>query len=124
MALICPDCKAKALEIAQTLALPPDGDNDEVTLQTIRCAQCGLQALAVYAESRHGSLDSESWRHTCYRVSEEDFQAVSLAIQRCPRSNDRQCHCATHQLLGQMTGHPWDGLRRGGVKIKGVFNIQ
>jgi hypothetical protein len=124
MALICPDCKSNTLEIDQTLELPPDSYNDEVTLQTIRCAQCGLQALAVYEESRHGSLDSESWQHEGYRVSEADFQAISRAIQRCPHSGDRQCQCATHQSLGQTTDHRWDGLRLNGVKIQGVFNIQ
>lgn len=124
MALFCPDCKSNALNIDQSLELPADSYSDEITLQVIRCAKCGFHALAVYEESRHGSLDSESWRHAGYRVSEEDFQAVSGAIQRCPRSGDRHCQCATHQTLGQMTGYSWDGLRKSGVKIQGVFNIQ
>jgi hypothetical protein len=124
MAFTCPDCKSKALEIAQTLELPPDSHNDEITLQTLRCATCGLQALAVYEESRHGSLDSESWQYAGYRVSAEDFQAITQTIQHCPHSSDRQCQCATHQQLGQMTGDRWDGLRRSGVKIQEVFNIQ
>lgn len=124
MAFMCPDCKSNALQIAHSLELPPDAYDDEITLQVVRCAQCGFHALAVYRESRHGALDSESWRHEGYRVSEEDFQLIRHAVRRCPSPSTGDCQCATHQMLGQMNGYSWDGLQKSGVKIQGIFNLQ
>lgn len=124
MGLICPDCQSNALDIFQSLDLPPDSCNDEISLQVVKCPKCGLHALALYEESRHGALDSESWHHEAYRVSEEDFQMVSEVIQRCPRPRDSNCRCSTHQMLGQTSGHRWDGLRMSGVKIQDTFNMQ
>lgn len=124
MALICPDCNSNALNISQSFELPPDSYNDEITLQVIECGQCGFHALAVYEESRHGALESESWRHEGYRVSEEDFQSVVNAIRQCPYPGDSDCECSTHQALGQTNTFGWDGLRKSGIKIQDVFNIQ
>ncbi len=119
--MICPECQSQALTIERSLELPPDGDNDEITLQTVACAHCGFQALALYRESRRGALDSESWVHEGLRVSPEDFQAISDMIEGCPQPAERRCHCLTHQRLGRMSGYRWDGLRLIGVEILGYF---
>jgi hypothetical protein len=124
MGFICPDCGSHALEITGSLELPPGGDDDEITLQTIECAACGLCALGMYRESRRGALDSESWHHDGFRVSVENFQAIADAISRCPRPADRRCHCPSHQWLGQTQESGWDGLEKAGVKILGVFIIR
>ncbi len=76
--MICPDCQANPLKITQSLELPSDIRNDEITLQIVHCDECGFHGLAVYQESRRGALDSESWEHEGYRVSEEDFQTVRI----------------------------------------------
>lgn len=123
MTLICPDCNAHTLHIQQSLELPPDGYHDEIRLQLVGCSGCGLEALAVYTESRRGSLDSDAWQHEGFRVSKRDFQTVATAIQRCPRPSDKRCTCPTHQMLGQMSGYSWDGLQQSGVVVQGVFTI-
>lgn len=122
--MICPECKSTHLEILRSLELPPDADNDETTLQTLRCGECGCQALGLYEESRHGRLDSAAWRHTGYLVSPEDFQAVSQAIESCPRPKDTRCQCAAHQGFGRHEGGKWDGLRQSNVNILGVFRVR
>jgi hypothetical protein len=124
MTLICPDCKAHTLHINHALELPPDGYHDEIRLQLVGCVHCGLKALALYTESRRGSLDSDAWHHEGYRVSEADFRAVAAASQRCPRPSDKQCPCPTHQSLGQISRYPWDGLRQSGLIVQGVFAIK
>jgi hypothetical protein len=123
MTMLCPDCNANTLHVQRSLELPPDGYNDKIRLQLVGCTTCGLEALAVYKETRRGSLDAESWQHEGLRVSETDFQTVAAAIQRCPRPLDKQCSCLTHQTLGQTSGYSWDGLRKTGVKIRAVFDV-
>jgi len=119
--MICPDCQANPLKIIHTLELPSDVNNDEICLQTVRCGQCGFQALAVYRESRRGALDSESWVHEGYRVSGDDFQIIHELIQSCPNPGDKRCQCKSHQILGHQTENRWEGLRKLGVEIEGVF---
>ncbi len=119
--MICPTCQTNTLNITQSLELPPDVRNDEISLQAVQCASCGLQALAVYRESRRGSLGSESWVHEGYRVSEVDFQRVSGLIGACPNATDKRCPCESHTVLGHQTEYHWDGLAKMGVEINGVF---
>jgi hypothetical protein len=123
MALICPDCNAHTLHIQQSLELPPDGYDDEITLQLVGCSGCGLEALALYTESRRGSLDSDAWQHEGFRVRPADFRAVARAIERCPQPSDKRCTCPTHQTWGQTNGYRWAGLQQSGVMVQGVFAI-
>lgn len=121
--MVCPACHSNRLQIELSLELPPDGYEDEITLQVVGCGQCGFTALAVYGESRRGALDSEAWRHEGYRVSETDFRAVWQLMAACPRPEDPHCQCAAHQRLGQQSGYRWDGLGKSGVEILRVFNL-
>jgi hypothetical protein len=123
MRWICPDCNTNTLSIQQSLELPPDGNHDEISLQLVGCSGCGLEALALYTESRRGSLDSEAWHYEGYRVRPADLRAVARAMQRCPHPTDKRCTCPTHQTLGQTSGYSWDGLRQSGVIVQGVFTI-
>lgn len=119
--MFCPDCHTKKLKIILALELPPDGSNDEITLQTVECEHCDFYGLAVYRESRRGALDSESWVYEGYRVSEGDFQTIRELIQSCPSPSDKRCQCESHQVLGHQTDYRWDGLEKSNIKIKGVF---
>ncbi|MAT42599.1 MAG: hypothetical protein CL609_09675 [Anaerolineaceae bacterium] len=120
----CPTCKSKNIKITQTIELPPDGINDEITLQTVECEHCDFYALAVYRESRRGALDSESWVHEGLRVSEGDFQTIRELIQSCPSPSDKRCQCESHQVLGHQTDYRWDGLDHSGVEIKDMFILR
>jgi hypothetical protein len=119
--MICPDCQANTLKIILALELPPDGRNDEITLQTVQCKQCDFHALTVYRESRRGALDSESWVHEGFRVSEGDFYRIRKLILSCPNPGDKRCSCQSHRELGHQTEYYWDGLEKLGVEIEGVF---
>jgi hypothetical protein len=123
MAFICPACAAPALEIGATLELPYDDLWDEITLQTVTCARCGLRALAVYRESRHGALDSESVWHTGYRVGAADYDSVALALARCPRPADDACGCAAHRHFGGQRAGRWAGLAAAGLAVEAEFEL-
>lgn len=101
MSLICPDCTRATLEVARSIVLPPDSRSDDILLQLVECAQCSFQGVAVYEESRRGRLDSESWEHTGYRVSDGDLARLSSLISRCPDNRGKRCRCRTHQELGR-----------------------
>lgn len=124
MPFLCPDCKSQTLKIGDTLELPPDAYDDEITLQTVACGRCGFQALAVYRESRRGALDAETWRHEGYRVAERDFQAIKAAMRRCPAPRDSRCQCPAHKRLGRKSGHRWDGLGQSDVNVLGAFDVR
>jgi|SRR5579864_5517577 len=96
MAFECPSCSAPTLEISFSLELTPQGDDDEVTMQTLKCAGCDFHGVGVYRESRHGSLSSESWSHQGYPVNDEALERIYEALLLCPRPRDRRCSCPTH----------------------------
>lgn len=101
MAFKCPACDAPKLEISFTLELPPQGDDDEITLQTLKCAGCGFHGVAVYRESRHGSLDSESWSHNGYPIEDKALERLNEALLLCPNHRDKRCPCPTHVAFAQ-----------------------
>jgi len=101
MAFECPACGDPKLEISFSLELPPQGDDDEITLETLKCAGCDFYGVAVYRESRHGSLGSESWRHQGYPVEDETLERLYEALLLCPKPRDRRCPCPTHVSFGQ-----------------------
>lgn len=102
MAFICPDCLTPgSLTIRHSIALPSDSRSDEIALQVVECAACGFRGAAVYEESRRGSLDSEAWEHTGYRVTDAVVETLIDQIRRCPAPSKENCRCPTHLALGQ-----------------------
>ena len=97
----CPSCRRKSMEISFSLELLPQGDDDEITLQTLQCAACGFHGAAVYRESRHGNLGSESWSHDGYPIADEPLERLYKALLICPRPGDRRCPCPTHAAFAQ-----------------------
>ena len=121
---VCPDClRPGSLQITQSIQIAPDSRSDDIVIQVLACNQCGFRGLATYEESRRGTLTSEAWNHTGYRVAEEAVQAMSAAINQCPNPKDVDCLCATHQRLGvkDETGR-WQGL--GESESKGTFPMR
>jgi hypothetical protein len=97
----CPACDDPKLEISFSLELPPQGDDDEITLQTLKCAGCGFNGVAVYRESRHGSLDSESWNHNGYPIDDSYLERLYEALLLCPKPSNKHCPCPTHVAFAQ-----------------------
>ena len=68
MGFVCPRCgKPGTLGITHAIELPAtlSPGSDELALQLLACAACGLHAVAVYEESRRGALDREIGRASC-----------------------------------------------------------
>lgn len=112
MSFRCPQCLTRnSLEITLSIELLPDRRSDEISLQVVSCSACAFRGLAVYAESRHGRLDSESWDHIGYWVSPDAIESVSAAIRSCPDPFNPRCTCATHASLGEQDVYgKWRGL--------------
>jgi len=112
MPFTCPKCSTRsALRITGSLELPSDARSDEITLQIVACEQCGFAGIAVYEESRRGSLDSDSFDHTGYRVSARDLAALRKAISQCPQPGNPRCSCAAHRRYGRRNAAArWSGL--------------
>ncbi len=95
MALNCPICRAGGtLKITHRLELPPDDRSDEVALQVVACSGCGLEAAAIYEESRRGA--SESFDHFAFKVDELSLARMKKLISACPSQDNRGCRCAAH----------------------------
>ena len=97
----CPQCDAYLLKITASIDLSPDYRWDEITLQTVKCTKCGFTGLATYLESRRGALDSETWDHTGYHVSDEVVDKVNKQIKKCSKPRDHRCKCTSHKSLGK-----------------------
>lgn len=108
------------MSIAFSLELPPGGSDDEVSLQTVKCADCEFGGIAVYRESRRGSLSSESWHHDGYEVTEHSLLSLMETLVLCPSPADRRCRCSTHQSLG--TRH-WSDPAQNGIEVKREFRM-
>jgi len=108
----CPSCEQRGgLRIAQAIELPPDSRSDEIALQIVCCDRCDFAGIAVYQESRRGTLDSESFDHTGYRVSVAALKQVRATISRCSKPRDPRCTCAAHRALGSRDrSGRWNGL--------------
>lgn len=89
------------MEITFSLELPPDDSADEIALQTLNCPACDFRGVAVYRESRRGSLSSESWHHDGYPITKDGLEALYKALLLCPSPADRRCRCATHLQFSQ-----------------------
>lgn len=78
---LCPECNEKFLKITHSLSLGPDYRSDERLLQIIKCTECNFEGIAIFEESRRGSLDGESWSHTGYKSSDGILQKVLQTIE-------------------------------------------
>ena len=98
--------------------------SDDITLQLVSCGQCGLEAIAIYEESRRGSLGSEASSHTGYFVDGATRVSIANAISACPSPRSGSCQCASHRALGARdSGGRWDGPRRLGVDLTQSFPV-
>ncbi len=120
MPLVCPACQATALQVEQTLELPPDSRSDEITLQLVVCTVCGYRALASYEESRRGALSDEAVDHRGYRLPNDRLETIAALIGLCPDPGNADCPCASHQELGRRDA----GGRWVGVDHEGWFPMQ
>ena len=120
MAFECPSCRQGALNIAFSLELPPADYDDEITLQTVKCAGCGFSGMAVYRESRRGSLSSESWHHDGYEVTEDSMVSLLEQLVLCPLPGDKRCVCAAHQGLGKLN---WINPAQNGLQVVKAFKM-
>lgn len=96
MAFKCPSCQGNSLAIDMSLELPPGGFDDETSVQTVKCEACQFRGIAVYRESRRGSLTSESFHHLGYEVSDGDLEFVLSGLRLCPDRANKDCQCETH----------------------------
>jgi len=102
MSFNCPICHVqKTLRIVNRIELPSDARSDEISLQVLRCMNCGYQGLGVYEESSRGALGSESVDHYGYTVEPEVVRNVDSLIIKCSKPKDSGCKCNSHQLLNK-----------------------
>jgi hypothetical protein len=100
MPFVCPSCKKiGTFAITVSIELPPQGWSDELTLQMVECSACQFRGVAVYRESRHGSLESESVDHTCYPVEPSEFERLAAKLRQCPDRSNPACPCPAHTRL-------------------------
>jgi hypothetical protein len=121
MSFVCPVCDQSSLSITFSVELLPSGDDDEVTLQTVKCAECTFRGLAVYRESRHGSLDSESWQHDGYVISDEAMERLLETMLLCPSPKNRRCACEAHASLGKQD---WSAPAASGIEVTQRFEMR
>lgn len=123
MPFLCPECNHPQLNITNKIELGPDSRSDEIMLQIIKCFQCGFYGIAVYEESRRGSLNNESYSHFGFRVSPADLQALRELIKHCPEPDNRRCECFAHHTLNvkDISGR-WNALAD--VHLDGRFEIE
>jgi hypothetical protein len=102
MSFNCPNCQGrKTLLIANRIELAPDARSDEISLQVLRCMNCGYEGLGVYEESFRGVLDSESVDHYGYDVNPDVVRNVDSLIKKCSKPKDSRCKCNSHQILNK-----------------------
>ena len=122
MSFICPQCGSQSLEIVRSLEFPGDASSDEIALQQITCARCGLRGAAVYRESRRGRLDTESWDHSGYSLDDDDYRRLDERMRTCPNPTARDCVCEAHLFLNRRDSHGiWHGLA--GFHLPTPFNM-
>jgi hypothetical protein len=122
MAYHCPNCENDALDAVFAMELPANSTDDETTLQTIHCANCGLSGIAVYRENRWGALDSDSWDYRGYQLSDESWQSLLEKIAQCPAPENRRCKCAVHSDLGGRES--WINPAQNGLDVKREFAMR
>jgi hypothetical protein len=100
------------LTIVASLDLPGDSRSDEIAVQPVACSRCGFTGVAVYEESRRGSLDSEAWEHLGYELPNAVYDELLALVRGCPNPRDEACACEAHRSLSETDeGGRWVGLR-------------
>jgi hypothetical protein len=122
MAYHCPNCEFDALDAVFAMELPANNTDDETTLQTIQCGNCGFSGIAIYRENRWGALDRESWDFRGYELSDESLLALLEKIAKCPASHDKHCKCAVHSDLGGRES--WVNPAQNGFEVKREFAMR
>jgi hypothetical protein len=108
------------LAIDHSIELPADARSDEIALQLVSCASCGLRAVAVYEESRRGSLDHECVDHQGWLIEPALYERLRGIALRCPAPQEKSCRCEAHHELGRVDARGrWDGLA--GFPLDEVF---
>ena len=121
---LCPDCGNVALSVEQGIELPPNRWSDEIALHTVSCTLCPFRGVAVYEESRRGALNSESWKHFGYHVTESVHALLRNAIAQCPNPGNWRCRCPAHLLLGRQNAQgEWDWPQQSGIDLTTLFQI-
>jgi len=94
------------------MELPPESMFDEMSLQHGECSNysCGFKGVAIYEESRRGSMDRERYHHFGYGISEESFALLRDKMTSCPEPRNAQCQCKTHQFLSWDDGKEYRDL--------------
>jgi len=102
MSFQCPQCaNLKSLRIIKSIELAPDARSDEISLQVLRCQDCGYEGLGVYEESSRGALGSESVDHYGFQADKKTIHEIQSEINRCPKPKDARCNCRSHQKLNR-----------------------
>jgi hypothetical protein len=96
------------LRVEEALELGSDDRSDEVTLQIVMCAGCGLESVALYEESRRGALDEEAVHHAAFPADEEALADVRSMIASCRDPEDADCGCRGHQRAREMMEDQFD----------------
>jgi hypothetical protein len=122
MAYHCPNCEFDALDAVFAMELPANNTDDETTLQTIRCADCGLSGIAVYRENHWGALGDDKWDFRGYVLSEESLLVLLEKIALCPAPDDKHCRCAVHDDLGGKES--WISPAQNGLEVKREFAMR
>jgi hypothetical protein len=102
MPFICPSCSISSLIIDSSIELSPDSRSDEISIQLVKCLECNFIGLAIYEESRRGSLSSESLHHHGYYVANTLLSSIKETIESCPDPKNSKCKCAAHCILNQV----------------------
>jgi len=120
----CPECDtAKSLHIVSKIELAPDSRSDEIALQIVECGRCHFIGIAVYEESRRGSLGAESFDHTGYYAPKDEVRALRKTMERCPKPGNHRCQCSAHRALGKRDASGrWIGLS--GIHRERAFGLR
>lgn len=102
MALRCPDCGQTRLHVMDALELGSFERSDEIALQIVECADCGLEVVAVYEEARRGALDDESVSHAAYPTDAEALEEIRGLIASCRDRREPDCPCRGHARAREM----------------------
>ena len=68
----------------------------------IHCFECNFIGLAIYEESRRGSLSSKSLHHYGYYVANTLLSSIKETIESCPDPKNNKCRCDAHSIFNQV----------------------
>jgi hypothetical protein len=116
----CPECGTRSLQLLASIELGPGRDDDERTVQSLRCERCGQRAVGIYTESR-GAEDSV--HHNGHRLDAETFEELHGRLSRCPKPREPGCSCEAHQAYRRVDDNGrWVPLE--GISTLGMFLVE